>query len=83
MLEHVLVYPGIGEEYNGDMLFEDLDCMVEPEDVMEELEFSPVKNNSKCFVTDVGKTKQDAEKQAVELLATRLGWLVSFIFCLQ
>lgn len=67
---------GVGEEFDGDMLFEDLESMEgEPEDVAEKLELSSGKKHNQGYGVDVGRTKQDTEKHAVKLLASRLGGL--------
>lgn len=65
------------------MLFEDLECMEEePEDVAEKLALSSEKKHNRGYGVEVGRTKQDAEKHAVKLLASRLGGLILiFVVC--
>ena len=46
--------------------------MQEPEDIVKEFKIYQEKDYPQLDVSEVSKSKQDAEKLAIELLATRL-----------
>ncbi|KAL6975144.1 hypothetical protein U1Q18_023939 [Sarracenia purpurea var. burkii] len=69
---HYFTYDGNAEEeIDYDEGIEVSKCIEEPEEVVEELGISQGKNPPNQSVLQAGETKQDADKLAIELLATR------------
>lgn len=56
------------------------ECIEELEEVLEEFDMNEEMNLHSQDVLQVGKTKQDAENLAIELLATRLVFILQDIY---
>ena len=60
------------EAIDCDVRAVDFEFMQEPEDIVKEFKIYQEKDYPQLDVSQVSKSKQDAEKLAIELLATRL-----------
>ena len=60
------------EAIDSDVRAVDFEFMQEPEDIVKEFKIYQEKDYPQLDVSQVSKSKQDAEKLAIELLATRL-----------
>ena len=72
ILPDIFVFAESEESIDCDVRVVDFEFMQEPEDVVKEFRIYQEKDYPELDVSQVNKSKQDAEKLAIELLATRL-----------